>query len=655
MPEDTNTKTSQTKPSGKLTFGQKGFWATGSAASNILSNAHGYLAMPIYQIALGLDPAILGLAMGIPRLVDAITDPIMGHISDNTHSRFGRRRPYILIGGILSAILFALMWMPPVALGTTWIAVYFLLISILYYIAYTIFAIPWGALGLELTEDYNERTKVQAFNMFVSATSGLFLGVMWKLSMKFGDNEVEGVRVVGVLFGIIILICAITPAIMSREKISIQKQKKIAFGPSVKETVKNGPFMKLCVVTLMMFLGIFLVNPFALYVNINYVFGPENTNSAIHDVGKLQGVIHQQGAGKIIDAVTVQRAGQVVKELALSKTNEITKILSLKEYNTKTFAITPTDMESLKKETTIDNLSTTLSSIITKNLRNNYSFYDIKRLLKRSDVVKFTSEVESVSSTGLDPAMADIQTSINEAEKIILQLDNAEPHELAAIEREYTKETLENIMTTASYVLSKDAVSTFNIWGNVAFQASLLSSLPFITWLSGRIGKKKTFMAGLMFVMLGFSTSWYLYTPKTPYLQMVCLCFIGIGLASTFMLGGSIIADICDIDELKTGRRREGMFGAMYAWVTKAGLAGTLILTGFMLNLSGYTSSAIFRYQEITTVNSMRMMYMIVPAITAILAFFVMLSTPISEKHMHEVRAELDARKAAGQTVISDE
>lgn len=645
----------QIKHVGKLSFWTKGFWSIGAGAGNIMSNAHGYLAMPIYQLALGIDPALLGIAMGVPRLVDAITDPIMGHISDNTHSRFGRRRPYIFIGGILSTILFILMWMPPVFWGTGGIAMYFLVISVLYYMAYTVFAIPWGALGLELTEDYNERTKVQAFNVFVGAFSGLFLGFMWKMSMWFGDNEVEGVRVVAMIFGGIILVAAMVPAIMSKERTSIQQQKKISFKGSLLETVKNGPFMKLSVVTLMMFLGIFLVNPFALYINVNYVFGPTNEKTKIENVEKLQTTINQLRVDKIVDAVSTQRIGEIVENEALKRIGIVAENLSIKDVDTKSFKFTPADLEAVKKDVTAEGLAKTFNTVITKNLKSNYSFYDIKRLMKNDDVVNFTNELDRVCSIGLDDILAEVTVVKAVAESSVSKIALASVDELAAIKSQYNGKELENMMTTVSYALSKDRVSTFNLWGNVVFQASLMLSLPIVTWVSSKIGKKRMFITGLFLVGIGFTSSWFLYTPKVPYLQVVCLSFIGSGLASTFMLAGSIIADICDIDELKTGRRREGMFGAMYAWVTKAGQAGTLILSGFMLTMSGYSSSQIFRFQPNDAIVSMRQMYMIVPGITVVIALLVMFSTPISEKKMHEVRAKLDELKSTGKLEQPDE
>jgi Na+/melibiose symporter-like transporter len=644
-----NTPTAAPCESKKLSFWQKSFWGIGSGANNIMANAHNYLAMPIYQVALGLDPVILGFAMGFSRLVDAFTDPIIGHISDNTRSRFGRRRPFIFIGAILSALFFMLMWMPPIFIGTGGLAFYFLVISVLYYFSFAVFTIPWGAMGLELTEDYNERTRVQAYGHFVSSICGILLGAMWKLSMVFGSNEIEGVRVVGILFGVTILISAIIPAIFCRENAGVQKQQKITFRDSLFETLKNGPFIKLSVVILLLFLGIFLVNPFAMYININYVFGETNKSVWIDDVGKLQNVIQSHGQEKILDAVSSQRIGQVVARLALEKIEIVSEKMNLTGFEASQFDIAPQDLNWVKNDLSEDNLSKTLSALVIKNLKKNYYFYDIRRFFNRPSVASFAVEVDSACSQDIGHAAAEIKDFIAQAEAIIHRLAQLPAEGLTDAVADIPNEQLDNIMKTTSYYLSKDAVASFNFWCNLVFQASLILAIPIVTWVSARIGKKRTFMTGLILVGIGFSSSWTLYTPKVPYLQVICLSFIGFGLSCIFMLGGSIIADICDIDELRTGRRREGMFGAMYAWIFKAGSAGTLILSGFMLNWSGYSSSAIYRFQPDNIVTSMRYLYMIVPGITAVVAFFIMLATPISEKKMHQVRAELDRLKAAGK------
>ncbi len=68
-------------------------------------------------MVLGVNPVVLGLVLAIPRFWDAITDPIVGTISDNTHSRFGRRRPLIILGAVLQAIAFGFIWMVPSGLS----------------------------------------------------------------------------------------------------------------------------------------------------------------------------------------------------------------------------------------------------------------------------------------------------------------------------------------------------------------------------------------------------------------------------------------------------------------------------------------------------------------------------------------------------------
>ena len=76
----------------------------GGAADNLILNGVNTLVLPIYNIGFGLDAILVGGAQSIPRFIDAFTDPVIGHISDNTRSRWGRRTPYIFIGAILAAI-----------------------------------------------------------------------------------------------------------------------------------------------------------------------------------------------------------------------------------------------------------------------------------------------------------------------------------------------------------------------------------------------------------------------------------------------------------------------------------------------------------------------------------------------------------------------
>ena len=100
---------SKTIQRNRVPFGQKMAFGSGHLVLNLLSGSLG-IFMFFLLTAFGLDPLVAGLLGGLPRIFDALTDPIMGYITDNTKSRWGRRRPYIFAGAILSGILFAILW-----------------------------------------------------------------------------------------------------------------------------------------------------------------------------------------------------------------------------------------------------------------------------------------------------------------------------------------------------------------------------------------------------------------------------------------------------------------------------------------------------------------------------------------------------------------
>lgn len=443
----------------------KAAWATGAMADVFMANSFSYLALPIYNVALKVDPVLLGWAMGLPRIWDAFADAFIGNISDNTRTRWGRRRPFIFAGAIASGAFFALVWMPPASAGTMTIAGYFFAISLLYYTAYAVFTVPWGALGLQLTSDYAERTNVQAWKNVFQATGGVFLGVLWWLSLRIGDNEIEGVRWVGIIFGCLIALAGIIPAIFLRESGAGLNQPKMPFWPAVKSTFSNRAFLCLIGFTLCIVFGIFTVNAFALYINILHVFGGD-----------------------------------------------------------------------------------------------------------------------------------------------------------------------------------KEAVSSLNMVMNTVFQFSGLLMTPFIAWGAHKIGKRHALGTGLCFVIVGFLTSWWTYTPAAPYLQGVTLALISIGLACLWIIGPSMLADVCDLDELSTGRRREGMYSASYAWAIKAGIAFTMVLSGYMLNFAGYDAT-LEGAQAPGVVDRLRLLYMFVPAGLTMLALLFVYLYPLTEARAQTVREKLRDRQ----------
>ena len=130
-----------TAPEDRVPFPHRLAYGLGAFVNNLLGAASGGM-MIVLNLGLGMDPALVGWLGALPRLTDAFTDPVMGYVSDNTRSRWGRRRPYIFAGAIATAILFALLWRLPPGHSETFYFVYFLVGSIFFFMAYTVFATP---------------------------------------------------------------------------------------------------------------------------------------------------------------------------------------------------------------------------------------------------------------------------------------------------------------------------------------------------------------------------------------------------------------------------------------------------------------------------------------------------------------------------------
>lgn len=171
-------------------------YATGDGATSLVMNTFFSYAMLYYTKALGMNTAWAGLAMGVIVLWDAITDPFMGHITDNTRSRFGRRHPYMLVGGVLTVLCFYAVWsVPEYFRNPTLLFVYMVGINLLLRTTVTVYLVAQGALGFEICTDYNDRSKLQGIrnglNMAVNLGSSF---VIWTYFLKSRDG-VDGTAV----------------------------------------------------------------------------------------------------------------------------------------------------------------------------------------------------------------------------------------------------------------------------------------------------------------------------------------------------------------------------------------------------------------------------------------------------------------------------
>ena len=282
----------KTAPEDRIGMPQRLAYGSGAFVNNLLGAASGGM-MIVLNLGLGMNPALVGLLGAIPRLTDAFTDPVMGYVSDNTRTRWGRRRPFIFTGVFIAAILFAILWQLPGGQSEQFYFWWFLIGSILFYIGYTWWVTPWVALGYELTPDYHERTRLMGTQNFIGqlafVVSPWFLWIM--NSGTFFRNEagepdqISGAAGLAIVLGLVTIGLGVLPAIFLRERMqnvaaaeSAEAGARRGFKANAAEflkgfgiTLRSGPFQKLCVATFLVFNGFILISAFASYVIIYYV------------------------------------------------------------------------------------------------------------------------------------------------------------------------------------------------------------------------------------------------------------------------------------------------------------------------------------------------------------------------------------------------
>ena len=474
-----------TKPEDRIPFSQKLIYGLGAFVNNLLAAAIGGMVI-VLNLGLGMNPALVGLVSALPRLTDAITDPLMGYISDTTRSRWGRRRPYIFVGAILVGIIYALLWQLPADKSEAFYFWYFLSGSLIFYLAYTMFATPWVALGYELTPDYHERTRLMGVQNFIGQLAYViapwFLLIMQ--SERLFDGMVDGAAGLAIIIGVFVISIGILPAIFLKERFSENISVDCDDTPKPVESsgaallrnlkcfvsgfatsLKFKPFLKLCAATFLVFNGFMLIASFQFYVIIYYVFGGDTVKGA--------------------------------------------------EY--------------------------------------------------------------------------------------------------------------------AGYSGTLGAISTFLV-------------IVFVTWLATKIGKRRAFFVATGVSMVGYALKWVCYNPDIPWLLLLPAPLMAFGLGGLFTIMPSMICDVVDADEINTHERREGMYGSIFWWVVKLGMAAALAAGGFLLNATGF-DVALGGEQAERTITLMRLFDAFIPCAASGVAIWAIATFSITEEKAYEIRMELEKRR----------
>jgi GPH family glycoside/pentoside/hexuronide:cation symporter len=248
-------------------------------ATGLMKNV---LWMPFFNIGLGLSPALLGMVLMILQAWNAIMDPLMGNISDNFRSRWGRRRPFLVAGALLTALVYPWIWRAPLAWGETNAVLYLIGIGLLFYSCFSVWAMPYYGLQLELTPNYDERTRLSAwmtlFAKIAALANGWILAVLtcnWFINPATGKPDlVIGLRTCSWFIAGLILIFGLLPAIFVKERnyAETANRAREPLWKSIRESAGCKPLWNLIAISFFSVVGSSSVSGLGQYLNIYLVF-----------------------------------------------------------------------------------------------------------------------------------------------------------------------------------------------------------------------------------------------------------------------------------------------------------------------------------------------------------------------------------------------
>ena len=460
-------------------MGQKIAFGLGMLANQMFPAALGIFMVVLVE-NLGMPTWMWGMLFFLPRIFDAFFDPIMGFISDNTKSNWGRRRQYVFIGAIIMGISFVVMWQLFRENGVNYNFYFFLFWSFVFYFGLSVFSVPYVAMGYEMSDDFHERTNIMAISQWIGQWAWVIAPWFWVVMYDpswFPDAD-TATRTLAVWVGISCMILAMIPAIFIKSKStkndeSLKPLTVKTIGGSLKEILvsfkeafANKPFKKLCIATFLIFNAFNTVAGFTFFIVVYYLFN-----------------------GKAADA-----------------------------------GIWPT------------------------------------------------------------------------------------------------------------------------LFGCVGALATTFIVIPIVAWISKKMEKKRAFLICQGISIFGYILLWFLFIPGKPYMFLFALPFFSFGIGSLFTLMMSMTADVCDMDELASGKRREGIFGAIYWWMVKFGFAIAGLLTGVIMSVVGFNAGA--ETQAEGAVTGLRIVFSGIPILGTLIAMWVMKSYDLTEEKAREIKKELDARKA---------
>jgi glycoside/pentoside/hexuronide:cation symporter, GPH family len=463
----------------KVPMVQKIAFGIGMLANQMFPAVLGIFMVVLVQ-DLGFPGWMWGIIFFLPRIFDAVTDPIMGYISDNTKSRWGRRRHYVFFGAILMGISFVIMWQLYREDGINYNFYFFMFWSFIFYLGLTLFSVPYVAMGYEMSNDFHERTSIMAIAQWIGQWAWVVAPWFWVVmyDKSWFESADVATRTLAIWVGVVCMLFAMVPAIFIKGKSTLNENyapltirsigsslKEIVLG--FKEAFSSEPFRKLCVATFFIFNAFNTIASFSFFIVVYYLFNGDT------------------------------------------------------------------------------------------------------------------------GAAGIWPTL----------------------------------------------------------FGSLGALFTTFLVIPIVARMSKVMGKKQAFIVSQGISVIGYVMLWFLFIPGKPYLFIFALPFFSFGIGSLFTLMMSMTADVIDLDELATGKRREGIFGAIYWWMVKVGFAVAGLLSGAIMTIVGFNPAS--PVQPEGAIEGLRIFYSGIPILGTLIAMYIMRNYDVSEQRSNEIRAELNAREEA--------
>ena len=266
---------------GRLSRRTKLSYGVGDVGLSLTSTILGaYFAIFLTDVV-GITPGIAAAAIFIGRSWDYINDPIIGHISDRTRSRWGRRRPFILFGSVPFALAFMLLWWRPPIESHVALAVYYALAYIVFDAAATFVYMPYFALTPDLTPDYDERTSLTTYRMFFSILASLVaFTVPLSIVGGFSPDHASRVMGMGAIFAVISMLPMLLVFAGTREPEAYQALAQPGLRESLRAAIRNRPFVFSVGLFLLTWVSVDILQSTLLYF-IKYIVGFEGQSDVI--------------------------------------------------------------------------------------------------------------------------------------------------------------------------------------------------------------------------------------------------------------------------------------------------------------------------------------------------------------------------------------